>query len=85
MNYRQLTRQLRRLGYEFYRQAAGSHEIWWNPATGRRTTIPKGTLAKILRRTWTLTSTNYAVHSPAPSLTALSSQLPTTQSPASPA
>lgn len=57
MNYRQLTRQLRRLGCEFYRQAAGSHEIWWHPATGRRTTvpnhgprdIPKGTLAKILR------------------------------------
>lgn len=57
MNYRQLTRKLRRLGYEFYRQAAGSHEIWWHPATGRRTTIPnhgpkdipKGTLAKILR------------------------------------
>jgi len=57
MNYRELTRRLRRLGYEFYRQAAGSHEIWWNPATGRRTTIPnhgakdtpKGTLAKILR------------------------------------
>jgi len=57
MNYRQLTRKLRRLGYEFYRQAAGSHEIWYHPVTGRRTTIPnhgpkdipKGTLASILR------------------------------------
>lgn len=57
MNYRQLTRKLRHLGYEFYRQAAGSHEIWWHPVTERRTTIPnhgpkdilKGTLARILR------------------------------------
>jgi len=45
------------LGVEFYRQARGSHEIWWHPATGRRTTIPnhpgreikKKTLAAILR------------------------------------
>jgi len=57
MNYRELTRKLRQLGCEFYRQAAGSHEIWWHPATGRRTTIsdhgpeniPRGTLRKILR------------------------------------
>jgi len=41
MDYRQqLTRKLRRLGYEFYRQAAGSHEIWWHSVTERRTTIP---------------------------------------------
>lgn len=57
MNCRQLVRQLRRRGYELYRQAAGSHEIWWHPATGKRTTIsnhgaqdiPTGTLARILR------------------------------------
>ena len=57
MTYRELTRKLSRLGYEFYRQAAGSHEVWWHPDTSRRTTIPnhgsqdipKGTLAKILR------------------------------------
>jgi len=57
MTHRQLTRKLRRLGYEFYRQAAGSHEIWWHPDTGQRTTIPnhgpkdipKGTLAQVLR------------------------------------
>ncbi len=57
VNYRQLTHHLRRLGYEPYRQAAGSHEIWWHPVTGCRTTIPNhgprdipaGTLAKILR------------------------------------
>ena len=26
--YRQITRKLRRLGFEFDRQARGSHEIW---------------------------------------------------------
>ncbi|MEI6126767.1 MAG: type II toxin-antitoxin system HicA family toxin [Pseudomonadota bacterium] len=27
-------------GLEFYRQAAGSRNIWCNPKTGRFTTIP---------------------------------------------
>lgn len=56
MTYRELTRKLRRLGCELYRQAAGSHEIWWCPRTGRRATIPRhkgdipaGTLRRILR------------------------------------
>lgn len=42
---------------EFHRQAAGSHEIWFNPATHRYTTIPnhpgdmpEGTLRAILRQ-----------------------------------
>ena len=56
MTYRQLTRNLVQLGFQFYRQAAGSHEIWWHPVSGRRTAIPnhgskdipKGTLARIL-------------------------------------
>ena len=38
--YRQVSRKLRRLGFEFDRQARGSHEIWWNPDTRYRTTIP---------------------------------------------
>lgn len=33
-------RKLRRAGFTFDRQAKGSHEIWWNPHTRRRTTIP---------------------------------------------
>lgn len=38
--YREVTRKLRSLGFEFDRQAAGSHEIWFN-ATGKRyTTTP---------------------------------------------
>ncbi len=39
-NYRRVIQKLRRLGFEFDRQAAGSHEIWWNPATSHRTTVP---------------------------------------------
>ena len=58
MNYRQLTRRLRKLGCEFVRQAPGSHEVWWNPATNKFTVIPKhggrnlpaGTLRAILRQ-----------------------------------
>ena len=40
MTYRELTRKLRALGCEFDRQSRGSHEIWRNPVTGTRTTIP---------------------------------------------
>lgn len=38
--YREVVRRLQRLGFCFDRQAAGSHEIWHNPETGRYTTIP---------------------------------------------
>ena len=38
--YRQIIRKLKKLGFEFDRQAAGSHEIWFNPRTNRYTTIP---------------------------------------------
>ena len=49
---------LKRAGFEFDRQAKGSHEIWYNPDTRRRTTIPnhpgleikKGTLKAILEQ-----------------------------------
>ena len=54
-SYREVTRRLKRLGFEFDRNARGSHEIWWNPATRRRTTIPnhsgdipEGTLRAVL-------------------------------------
>ena len=29
--YRDITRRLKSLGFEFHRQAAGSHEIWHHP------------------------------------------------------
>jgi len=38
--YREIARRLRILGFAFYRQAAGSHEIWFNPNSNRYTTIP---------------------------------------------
>jgi len=38
--YQEITHRLKRFNFEFDRHARGSHEIWWNPATRRRTTIP---------------------------------------------
>lgn len=44
-------------GFAFDRQAAGSHEIWFNPETNRYTTVPnhpgdvpEGTVRAILRQ-----------------------------------
>jgi predicted RNA binding protein YcfA (HicA-like mRNA interferase family) len=55
--YREIVKRLRQLGFEFDRQAAGSHEIWFCQATGRYTTIPnhsgdmpEGTLRAILKQ-----------------------------------
>ena len=38
--YREIIKILKTFGFEFYRQAAGSHEIWYNKDTKRFTTIP---------------------------------------------
>jgi predicted RNA binding protein YcfA (HicA-like mRNA interferase family) len=55
--YRDIVRRLKALGFAFDRQAAGSHEIWFNATTKRATTIPnhpgdlpEGTLRAILRQ-----------------------------------
>ena len=55
--YREFARKPRVLGFAFDRQAAGSHEIWFNPETNRYTTLPnhpgdmpEGTLRAILRQ-----------------------------------
>jgi len=40
MKYAELTRKLRRLGCQFTRFGAGSHEIWRNPATNKQISIP---------------------------------------------
>ena len=55
--YREIAKRLKAVGFEFHRQAAGSHEIWFNPATRRYTTIPnhsgdmpEGTLRAILKQ-----------------------------------
>jgi predicted RNA binding protein YcfA (HicA-like mRNA interferase family) len=55
--YHEIVRRLKSLGFAFDRQAAGSHEIWFNASTKRYTTIPnhpgdmpEGTLRAILRQ-----------------------------------
>jgi predicted RNA binding protein YcfA (HicA-like mRNA interferase family) len=50
-------KKLKKGGFVFDRYAKGSHEIWYNPVTKRRTTIPnhpgmdipKGTLRAIIK------------------------------------
>ena len=39
--YREVARRLRSLGWAFDRPGPGSHEVWRNPATGRRVTLPR--------------------------------------------
>lgn len=55
--YREIVARLKRFGFEFHRQAAGSHEIWFCARTNRYTTIPdhsgempEGTLRAILKQ-----------------------------------
>ncbi|MDJ0662109.1 MAG: type II toxin-antitoxin system HicA family toxin [Crocosphaera sp.] len=54
-SYKVVTKKLRKLGFEFYRQAKGDHEIWINTNSNLRTTIPhhkeikEGTLRNILK------------------------------------
>lgn len=55
--YRQVVKRLKALGFAFDRQAAGSHEIWYNVGTHRYTTVPnhpgdlpEGTLRAILKQ-----------------------------------
>ena len=55
--YREIVQRLKSLGFQFDRQAAGSHEIWVNPSSHRYTTIPnhpgdmpEGTLRAILKQ-----------------------------------
>ena len=55
-SYREVTRKLRKLGFQFYRAGKGDHEIWFNPKTKLKTTIPhhreirEGTLNNILKQ-----------------------------------
>lgn len=52
-------KKLKKIGFVFDRYAKGSHEIWYNPKTKRRVTIPnhpgmdipKGTLSAIIKET----------------------------------
>jgi predicted RNA binding protein YcfA (HicA-like mRNA interferase family) len=56
--YRTASKKLRNLGFRFDRSAKGSHEIWLNELTGKRTTlpnhpgdIPEGTMKAIVTQT----------------------------------
>ena len=55
--YREITKRLKKFGFSFDRQAAGSHEIWHNEKNDTYTTIPnhpgdmpEGTLRAILKQ-----------------------------------
>ena len=55
--YAEIVRKLKVRGFEFDRQAAGNHEIWFHPVTNRYTTVPnhrgdmpEGTLRAILKQ-----------------------------------
>lgn len=55
--YREIIKILKQFGFTFYRQASGSHEIWFNQQTKKFTTIPnhpgdmpEGTLRAILKQ-----------------------------------
>ncbi len=55
--HRDIVKRLKRLGFTFDRQAAGSHEIWFSESDNRYTTIPnhpgdmpEATLGAILRQ-----------------------------------
>lgn len=55
--YREIVRKQMVCGFEFDRQGAGSHEIWFNPRTNYYTTVPnhtgdmpEGTVRAILRQ-----------------------------------
>jgi predicted RNA binding protein YcfA (HicA-like mRNA interferase family) len=42
-SYSKVVRKSKKAGFQFDRQAKGSHEIWWNPETRKRTTLPNHT------------------------------------------
>jgi predicted RNA binding protein YcfA (HicA-like mRNA interferase family) len=57
LSYQEVTRRLRKLGFRFYRQGKGSHELWVRDADGRVIPVPhyrgkkirKGTIRAIMR------------------------------------
>jgi predicted RNA binding protein YcfA (HicA-like mRNA interferase family) len=56
LKFREVVKRLRKFGYEYDRQGPGSHEIWRNPATGAKVSLPhhsgdmaEGTLRAVLK------------------------------------
>ena len=50
-NYRDVVKVAKKIGFSFYRQAKGSHEIWYRKGSGRYTTIPRHGSKSIKRKT----------------------------------
>ena len=57
LTYREVTARLRRLGFRFYRQGKGSHELWVCDTDGRVVPVPhharpvrKGILKAIIQQ-----------------------------------
>ncbi|MBZ1348609.1 MAG: type II toxin-antitoxin system HicA family toxin [Candidatus Nealsonbacteria bacterium] len=51
VNYREILKIAKKLGFRFYRQAKGSHEIWRRNSDGRQTTLLNHGKKIIKRRT----------------------------------
>lgn len=51
VNYRQVVKAAKKLGFYFCRQARGSHEIWRRDSDGRQTTIPNHGSKPLKRKT----------------------------------
>lgn len=59
LTYRDVTRRLDKLGFRFYRQGKGSHELWVRDSDGRVVPVPhhrgksirQGTVRAIIRET----------------------------------
>ena len=55
-SYKDVIKKLGKLGFVFNRSGKGDHEIWFNPETNQKTTIPhhitikEGTLRNILKQ-----------------------------------
>ncbi len=57
LSYQEVTKRLRKLGFRFYRQGKGSHELWVRDTDGRVIPVPrykgkkirKGTVRAIIR------------------------------------
>jgi predicted RNA binding protein YcfA (HicA-like mRNA interferase family) len=49
--YRDVIKVLRKIGFEFHRQAKGSHEVWRRKQDGRHTIVPRHAGKIIKRRT----------------------------------
>ena len=60
-NYKQVSKVAEKLGFCFYKQAKGSHEIWWREKDSKYTTIPNHGKKDIKRRTLKAIMNNFGI------------------------